>query len=66
MITGEMLKKNILITQVRGFSGLTRIHKANLIGLGLSGIGSKSSLLCSESTTGMLRKVEHLVKISVE
>lgn len=65
MIIGELLNKNILVTQVRGISGLTKIQKANLSGLGLSGIGSKSSLLCSESTLGMIKKVEHLVKISV-
>ncbi len=65
MIISELLKKNILITQAKGFSGLTRIQKANLTGLGLNGIGSKSSLLCCEATLGMIKKVEHLIKISV-
>lgn len=61
----KMLKKNIIISQTRSFSGLTKGQKANLTGLGLKGIGSKSSLLCSESTIGMLKKVEHLVEVSV-
>ena len=65
MALSELLKKNILVTQTRGTSGLTKIQKANLTGLGLSGIGSKSSLLCSDSILGMIRKVEHLIDVSV-
>jgi len=66
MSLDKMLKKNILITQIRGFSGLTKGQKANLTGLGLRGIGSKSSLLCCASILGMIKKVEHLIKIDVE
>ena len=64
MYTHKVLKKNISLIQTRSFSGLTKVQKANLIGLGLNGIGSKSSLICCESTLGMIKKVNHLVKVS--
>ncbi len=57
MVISELLNKNILVTQARGTSGLTKVQKANLTGLGLRGIGSKSSLLCSESVIGMVKKL---------
>ncbi len=65
MSLDTILKKNILLVQTRGFSGLTKGQKANLTGLGLKGIGSKSTLLCSKETIGMIKKVEHLIKVSV-
>lgn len=66
MCLDKILKKNIVITQTRGISGLTKVQKANLTGLGLRGIGSKSSLLCCEAILGMIKKVSHLVKVSVD
>ncbi len=66
MYLDKIFKKNILLIQVRSNSGLTKFQKANLIGLGLSGVGSKSNLFCCESVLGMVKKVDHLVKISVD
>jgi len=64
MSTDKVLKKNIVVVQTRSFSGLTKVQKANLLGLGLSGIGSKSNLVCSDSILGMIKRVNHLVKVS--
>jgi ribosomal protein L30/L7E len=33
--------------------------------LGLRGIGSSSSLKCDQSILGMLKKIEHIIKISL-
>lgn len=57
--------KKITVTQTRGFSGLTVKQSSNLRGLGLSGVGSSSSLVCSSSVFGMIKKVSHLIKVSI-
>lgn len=60
----NFLQKEIIVTQVGSSSKLTDRQKANLIGLGLRGIGTNSKLVCSESVFGMIKKVEHLLKVS--
>jgi ribosomal protein L30 len=59
----NLINKDIIVEQTRSYSGLTKIQKANLNGLGLRGIGSKSSLLCTDSVFGMINKVKHLIKV---
>ena len=66
MPLSEVLKKNVLLTQLRSLSGLTKGQKANLTGLGLRGIGSKSSLLCTDSVLGMIKKVQHLIEVKID
>ncbi len=61
----DFLNKQITITQVRGGSKLNDRQKGNLIGLGLRGIGSSSCLKCDQSILGMVKKIEHIVKISL-
>ncbi len=61
----NLLNKKIIITQVKGGSKLNDRQKGSLIGLGLRGIGSYSNLSCTNSTLGMIRKVGHIVKISL-
>ena len=61
----EFLNKKIIVTQVKGGSKLNDRQKGNLIGLGLRGIGSSSQLNASEAVLGMVKKVEHIVKISL-
>lgn len=61
----NFLNKKILVEQVKSGSKLTDKQKGNLIGLGLRGIGSNSELKCCESILGMVRKIQHIVKISL-
>jgi ribosomal protein L30 len=66
MSLDRILEKNITLTQSKSFSGLTKLQKGNLIGLGLGGIGSKSNLFCNASVFGMVKKVNHLLKVSIK
>jgi large subunit ribosomal protein L30 len=60
----NFLNKNITVTQVKSESKLTAKLKGSLIGLGLRGIGSSSELMATNAVIGMVRKVNHVVKIA--
>jgi large subunit ribosomal protein L30 len=64
MLLDNFLDKKVLITQVKSESGLIKKQKATLIGLGLRGINTTSQLSASKDVLGMMKKVNHLVKIS--
>ena len=59
------LNKQIVVKQTKGGSKLTDRQKGSLIGLGLRGIGSISNLTCSPSVLGMVKKVHHVIKVSL-
>ncbi len=59
------LNKKILVEQVKGGSKLNDRQKGSLIGLGLRGIGSDSTLTCSSAVLGMIKKVQHVIKVSI-
>ena len=61
----NFLNKKIRITQTKGGSKLNAKQKGSAIGLGLRGIGSVAELTCSESILGMVKKVQHVIKISL-
>lgn len=61
----NFLNKKIFITQIKSGLKLNDRQKGNLIGLGLRGIGTSSILDCSQSILGMLKKVSHIIKISL-
>jgi large subunit ribosomal protein L30 len=61
----SFLNKKVTVTQIKGGSKLNDRQKGNLIGLGLRGIGSSVSLDCSQPVLGMIRKIAHIVKISL-
>lgn len=61
----NFLNKEILVKQVKGGSKLTDRQKGSLIGLGLRGIGTESSLTCSAAVLGMVKKVQHIIKVSL-
>ena len=61
----NFLNKKIIVTQVKGGSKLNDRQKGNLVGLGLRGIGSSVILDCSQPVLGMIRKIAHVVKISL-
>ncbi len=61
----NFLNKKIIVKQVKGGSKLNDRQKSNLIGLGLRGVGSSASLNCDQSVLGMIKKIEHIVTISL-
>lgn len=65
IVQSELLNKKILVTQVKGGNKLNVRQKGNLIGLGLRGIGTKVTLSGTPSILGMIKKVEHIVKVAV-
>lgn len=65
MLLDNFLNKEIVVTQIKGGSKLNDRQKGNLIGLGLRGIGSIAKHNCSNSILGMLRKVNHVIKITL-
>jgi ribosomal protein L30/L7E len=61
----NFLNKKIIITQIKGGSKLNDRQKGNLIGLGLRGIGSSVNISCNQANLGMIKKVSHILKISL-
>ena len=57
------MARTLRITQVRSSIGESRRHRGTLRALGLGKIGRTVERDDSPETTGMLRKVRHLVRI---
>ena len=55
--------KTINITQVKSAIGRNKIQKKNLISLGLKKIGCSKSIIINKSTEGLIKKINHLIKI---
>ena len=53
----------INITQVKSAIGRNKIQKENLISLGLKKIGCSKSIIINKSTEGLIKKINHLIKI---
>ena len=51
------------ITQVKSAIGRNKIQKKNLVSLGLKKIGSSKSIIINKSTEGLIKKINHLIKI---
>lgn len=64
MLLDNFLGKKVLLTQIKSEAKLVKRQQGTLIGLGLRGINTTSELLASKDVIGMMRKVNHLVKIS--
>lgn len=60
----NFLNKKITVTQTKSESKLTAKVRGSLIGLGLRGIGSSSELTATNAVLGMVRKVNHVVKVA--
>ena len=58
------LNKTVKITQVKGGSKLNARQKGSLVGLGLRGIGTFFEIKVDNSVLGMIKKVQHVIKIS--
>lgn len=55
--------KEIKLTQVKSTIGKKKIQKKYLLSLGLKKIGSTRSVILNPSIKGLLKKVNHLIKI---
>ena len=58
-----MAKKTIKVTQVVSPIGKPKDQRATLVGLGLNKLNKVSVLEDTPSVRGMIRKVQHLVKV---
>ena len=58
-----MAKKTIKVTQIASPIGKPKYQRATLIGLGLNKLNKVSVLEDTPSVRGMIRKVQHLVKV---
>ncbi len=58
------LNKKIKITQIKGGSKLNARQKGSLVGLGLRGIGTFFEIKVDNSVLGLIKKVQHVIKIS--
>lgn len=61
----SFLNKKVLITQIKSETKLIKRKQATLIGLGLRGVNTTSQLLATKDVLGMLKKANHLVKVSI-
>jgi ribosomal protein L30 len=64
MVLNKNLDKMITITQVKSDNKLIKRLKSTLIGLGLRGSNTKSTVRKTKSVIGMIVKVNHLVKVT--
>ena len=55
--------KTIKITQIKSTIGRNKVQKNSLIALGLKKIRSSKSIIINKSTEGLIKKINHLVKI---
>ena len=58
-----MAKKTIKVTQIASPIGKPKDQRATLIGLGLNKLNKVSVLEDTPSVRGMIRKVQHLIKV---
>ena len=58
-----MAKKTIKVTQIASPIGKPKDQKATLVGLGLNKLNKVSVLEDTPSVRGMIKKVQHLVKV---
>ena len=58
-----MAKKTIKVTQIASPIGKPKDQRATLIGLGLNKLNKVSVLEDTPSVRGLIRKVQHLVKV---
>lgn len=62
----DIKDKEVVIEQVKSTISTNDRQKANLRGLGLDGIRSKSILKCTAEVYGMIKKVSHLIKVELK
>ena len=55
--------KTFKVTKIKSTIGRDKIQEKHLISLGLKKIGASRRIVINKSTKGLLKKVNHLVKI---
>lgn len=61
----NFLDKKIFVSQIKGGSKLNPRQKGNIVGLGLRGIGSSVEVKATKPILGMIKKVAHVIKVSI-
>ena len=55
--------KTIKVTQIKSTIGRNKNQKMNLLALGLKKIGNSRLIIINKSTEGLIKKINHLVKV---
>ena len=55
--------KTIKVTQIKSTIGRNKRQKINLLSLGLKKIGNSKLIIINKSTEGLIKKINHLVKV---
>ena len=55
--------KTIKVTQIKSTIGRDKRQKMNLLSLGLKKIGNSKLIIINKSTEGLIKKINHLVKV---
>ena len=55
--------KTIKVTQIKSTIGRNKRQKMNLLSLGLKKIGNSKLIIINKSTEGLIKKINHLIKI---
>ena len=55
--------KTIKVTQIKSTIGRNKSQKMNLLALGLKKIGNSKLIIINKSTEGLIKKINHLVKV---
>ena len=55
--------KTIKVTQIKSTIGRDKRQKINLLSLGLKKIGNSKLIIINKSTEGLMKKINHLVKV---
>ena len=63
MKSKKMNKKTIKITQIKSTIGRNKKQKMNLLSLGLKKIGNSKLIIINKSTEGLIKKINHLIKV---
>ena len=63
MKSKKINKKTIKVTQIKSTIGRDKRQKINLLSLGLKKIGNSKLIIINKSTEGLIKKINHLVKV---
>ena len=55
--------KTVKITQIKSSIGRNKKQKKYLLSLGLKKIGQTSTTILNNSTSGLIQKINHLIKV---
>ena len=55
--------KTFKVTKIKSTIGRNKIQEKHLISLGLKKIGTSKTIIINKSTKGLIKKINHLVKI---